>query len=126
MALPVQTLSASADLEDHPERLLELEQKEIFAIPLEEQRQLQLSGARTRFAQLVERIPVLGRLADEQGIHRIGSIEDMAPLLVPHSAMKSYPMSFLENGRFDRLTNWLDGFTVHDLSPVDAGACDSI
>src|SRR6185295_11898823 len=53
-------------------------------------------------------------------------LEDMAPLLVPHSAMKSYPMSYLEKSRFDRLTQWLDGFTTHDLSALDAGQCDSI
>ena len=124
--MQMQRSSTLAEFEHAPERLLDLEQKDIFAIPLADQQRLQLAGARTRFEQLVERIPVLRRLAAEQGITRIESVEDLAPLLVPHSALKSYPMSFLENGRFDRLTQWLDGFTVHDLSAIDARACDSI
>ena len=109
-----------------PERLIELTQDEVYAIPLPEQHRIQLEGVRRRFGELVERIPVINRLAEEQSTTAIGSLEDMAPLLVPHSAMKSYPMSYLEKSRFDRLTQWLDGFTTHDLSALDAGQCDSI
>jgi hypothetical protein len=54
------------------------------------------------------------------------SIEDLGPLLLPHSAYKSYPMSFLEQDRFDRITAWLNGFTTHDLSTLDASGCKSI
>src|SRR5262249_35142419 len=43
-----------------------------------------------------------------------------------HSALKSYPMSYLEKSRFDRLTQWLSGFTTHDLAAVDASRCESI
>ena len=83
-------------------------------------------GARRRFEQLVDNIPMLGRLAQEQGITKISSLEDLGPLLVPHSAMKSYPMSYLEKSQFDRLTAWLDAFTTHDLSGLNTGNCDSI
>jgi hypothetical protein len=40
--------------------------------------------------------------------------------------MKSYPMSYLEKSQFDRLTQWLDGFTTYDLSGLNAKGCDSI
>ncbi|WP_157219204.1 phenylacetate--CoA ligase family protein [Flavisphingomonas formosensis] len=111
---------------DRPEDWIELPQAEIYAIPLADQQRLQREALRGRFAQLVDRIPMLRQLAQEQHIIEITEIADIAPLLVPHSALKSYPMSFLENGRFDRLTQWLDGFTAYDLSGVDARGCDSI
>ncbi len=118
--------SSEAELGVAPERIIELSPTDMYAIPLENQAQIQLAGARMRFEQLVENIAMLGRLAQEQGITKISSLEDLGPLLVPHSAMKSYPMSYLENSRFDRLTAWLDGFTTHDLSTLDTKSCDSI
>ena len=118
--------SPPAGLGTAPERIIELSTSQMYAIPREEQAAIQLTGARARFEQLVERIPMLSRLAAEQGITEIRTLEDMGPLLIPHSAMKSYPMSYLETSRFDRLTAWLDGFTTHDLSGLDASACDSI
>src|SRR6266404_3820501 len=116
----------AADLGAQPERIIDLPQNEVYAISIEEQRDLQLEGARTRFGQLVGRIPILTRLAEEQGIGEIRALEDLAPLLVPHSALKSYPMSYLEKSQFDRLTQWLNGFTTYDLSAVNARQCDSI
>jgi hypothetical protein len=118
--------ASQSDLHAAPERIIELSTAEMYAIPLAEQAALQLAGARRRFEELVERIPVLKRLAEEQSIAGIRTIEDMGPLLVPHSAMKSYPMSYLEKSQFDRLTAWLNGFTTHDLSGLDAKNCDSI
>lgn len=115
-----------ADFGAAPERIIDLSQNEVYSIPLADQHRVQLQGARKRFGELVERIPVLGRLAEEQSTTEIRTLEDMAPLLVPHSAMKSYPMSYLEKSRFDRLTQWLDGFTTSDLSGIDARECDSI
>ena len=116
----------TADLAAAPEGLIELTQDEVYTIPLDEQLRIQLDSARKRFRELVEVIPVLAHLAEEQNTTDILTLEDMAPLLMPHSALKSYPMSYLEKSRFDRLTQWLDGFTSHDLSGLNASECDSI
>jgi hypothetical protein len=121
--------SVTADLDvlkSAPEKIIELTQTQMYALSRAEQHELQLAGLRKRFEELVERIPMLRKLAEEQKISRIERIEDIAPLLVPHSAYKSYALSVLEKGRFDRLTRWLDGFTAHDLSGLDATQCDSI
>lgn len=91
-----------------------------------EREELQLAALRERFAALRGPIGALGRLADEQGIAEIGRLEDAAPLLFPHTVYKSYPLSFLENGRFDRLTRWLDGLTAIDLSNIDASGVETI
>ena len=124
---PGQTQRLSLDaLKGHPERILELPTERMYSLTRDEQSDLQLAGARKRFSELVETIPVLRQLAEEQGISEIRNIEDLAPLLMPHSALKSYPMSFLEKAQFDRLTRWLDGFTTYDLSALDLSGCDCI
>jgi hypothetical protein len=111
----------------HPETLLNDNDVEgMYTIPVGDQLAYQLTGLQTRFRELYGKIAILRKLADEQGIAEITSINDMAPLLLPHSVYKSYPLSVIEQGRFDRLTNWLANLSVHDLSDVDASACGSI
>jgi hypothetical protein len=46
--------------------------------------------------------------------------------LFPHTVYKSYPLSFLERGQFDRLTKWLSGLTTVDLSTVDTSGIQTI
>ncbi len=109
-----------------PERIIHLPANIAFAIPLEDQRALHLAAARALFERLVDAIPIVKRLAAEQGVTRIGTLADLGLLLVPHSASKSYPLSFIEGGRFDRLTQWLQGFTAHDLGGVIVRGCETI
>jgi hypothetical protein len=87
---------------------------------------IQLAGLRKRFADLVGKISVLGRLAEEQRISTIATIEDAAVLLFPHSFYKSYPLTLIENNRFDCLTHWLGGLTSFDLSAFDSSACETL
>jgi hypothetical protein len=95
-------------------------------IPTAELARLQLEAARWRLAELVPRIGVLGILAEEQGIDRLRSVDDLAPLLFEHSVYKSYPVSLLERSRFDHLARWLDRLTSHNLGGVDARGCEGI
>lgn len=115
-----------AALAERPEQALEMTVSDWYDMPIAEQQRFQLAAAKKRFGEQVSRIAVITRLAEEQGVTGIETIEDLAPLLLPHSAYKSYPMSFLEKDRFDRITSWLDGFTTHDLSGLDASGCKSI
>lgn len=99
---------------------------EAFNLSRQQREEMQLTALRERFAQLRGDIGALGRLAEEQGISEITCLEDAVPLLFPHTVYKSYPLSFLENARFDRLTRWLDGLTTLDLSGLDMGDVDTI
>ena len=99
---------------------------EAFRLSIAQIEQLHLEGARQRFAELRPRLPVLDKLAREQGIDAIGQIDDIAPLLFPHTVYKSYPISYLERARFDKLTTWLSGLTTSDISQVDAAGIESI
>ncbi|GIX30197.1 MAG: hypothetical protein KatS3mg124_0669 [Porticoccaceae bacterium] len=87
---------------------------------------VQTLGVALRFAERRDRIPVLARLADAQGIRRIDRLDDAAPLLFQHTVYKSYPFSLLARGRFAELTRWLDRLTPVDLSAVAVADCATI
>lgn len=115
-----------SQLSARPELMAALTPDEMYCISGEALASIQLSALRMRFADLVGRISVLGRLAEEQRIRTIERIEDAARLLFPHSFYKSYPLTLIDNSRFDRLTRWLGGLTSLDLSGFDASGCQTI
>jgi hypothetical protein len=96
------------------------------AFSREQIEQLHLSGLRLRFGQLRGKVAVLDRLATEQGITQIDSLDEAVALLFPHTVYKSYPLSILERNQFDRLTRWLGGLTSVDLGGVDVSGVESI
>jgi hypothetical protein len=87
---------------------------------------LQLAGLRRRFDELRDRIPVLKKLADQQKLQAIVTLDAAVPVLFPHTVYKSYPPSILENSKFGALTAWLQKLTATDLSRVDVSRCESI
>jgi hypothetical protein len=95
-------------------------------MPRDEIAALQLSGLQQRFADLRNRLPVLQAMADEQRIGAIGELDEVVPLLFPHTIYKSYPTSLLDGDRYDRLTQWLGRLTTCDLSKADISKCDGI
>ena len=86
----------------------------------------QLEALKTRFAALRDEIPMLKKLADSQNIDRVEHVEDITPLLFEHTMYKSYPPSLLEKGQFQKITQWLNKLTTHDLTRVDVSECESI
>jgi hypothetical protein len=79
-----------------------------------------------RLEERRRQIGMLGKLADGQQIKRINSLEDLAPLLMPHDIYKSYPVSLLARQQFGKLNTWLSKLTRHDPTGVDVSGCDSI
>jgi len=98
----------------------------LYGMAYEDVKQVQLSAAASRFEQLVTRIPMLRKLAAEQGVDAIREVEDVAKLLFRHNVYKSYPLALLERGAFQRLTRWLSGLTTCDLAGLDASDCEGI
>src|SRR5438445_4563832 len=78
-----------ARLLDEPTALIGACYDEAFRFTPEQIRDIQLNGARKRFAEMRGKIPVLDKLATEQGIDEIRSIDDVAPLLFAHTVYKS-------------------------------------
>ena len=111
---------------EHPDLMVWQARHESLAMPPAEVAKIQLTGLRKRFAELRPKLPALDKLAREQRIDRIDSLDDAAPLLFKHSVYKSYPFSLIEKNRFDRLTDWLQNLTTVDLSNVQAKGLASI
>lgn len=80
---------------------------------------LQIQAADALFRELKSRIPVLERRARETRIKRIGSFGDLVPLLFAHTVYKSYPETFVEKGRWDRMLAWLSTLSADDLTGID-------
>lgn len=94
-----------------------------FLLTPQERSDIYLAGIRRHFAYLQPKVRVLGRLASELGIRDIESLDTVVPLLFPHTVYKSYPLSWIDQGRFNSMTEWLADLTAVDLSEI---RCDGI
>lgn len=79
----------------------------------------QLKVAQNLFQQRREQIPLVGRRAEEAGIQSINRLEDLVPLLFAHTVYKSYPNAFVEQGRWDRMLQWLNTLSVENTLDVN-------
>jgi hypothetical protein len=111
---------------ESPLSILDNSLDEVFRFTPDQIRQFQDHWVARRFADLRPRVAMLDKLAREQGIDSVTCADDAVRLLLAHTVYKSYPLSYLENSRFDKLTKWLGGLTATDLSRVDAAGIESI
>ncbi len=92
---------------------------ERFNYDAAELRETQIAALNERFHERKDCLKLLAHRADEAGTQEIRSIEDIVPLLFPHTAYKSYPESFLMDERWDRLTKWLGTVSPYPITGVD-------
>jgi hypothetical protein len=90
-----------------------------YVTPFAEVREAQIAALNERLQERVDRIKLLGLRAREAGISEIRDFADVVPLLLPHTAYKSYPESFLAEQKWDRLTKWLGTVSNYPLDNVD-------
>jgi len=89
-----------------------------------------LAAARLRaadelFQERRQQIPLLAKRAEDAGIEKVQTFDDLVPLLFAHTVYKSYPQSFYDKGRWDRMLHWLNTLSVDDVTDVDvAGVRD--
>jgi hypothetical protein len=98
----------------------------LFTLSKEQTAQPQLDALIRRFEGLRAQIPALDKLASRQEVDRIECLENAAPLLFDHRVYKSYPMSLIEQRRFDRMTSWLQRLSSHDLSRMSTDDLTSV
>ncbi|AIT82083.1 hypothetical protein [Novosphingobium pentaromativorans] len=102
------------------ERLKALrEMPDVFDIPEEVLRPLHIAATQEALDAQRPHIPVLDKRARDMGIDRVRSLDDVVPLLFAHSNYKSYPASFLAQGRWKALLQWLAMVSTPDYSDVD-------
>lgn len=118
--------SLAEHLTHDPKSYIDARYDDGFTLTREQLETAHLKGAQLRFDALRDRVPVLRKLAEEQDVAHIASLDDVVPLLFPHTVYKSYPFSVIERNQFDRLTRWLGGLTACDVSHVDHSGVDSI
>lgn len=98
----------------------------LYSLSKEEIDRIQLAGLRRRFGELAQKLDVIRELADENKIEEINEINEIVPLLLPHTACKSYPLSLIDNARFEHLNAWLGRYTTFDLSQLDLSECETL
>ena len=96
-----------------------LEPDTAFDQPMSDIVPMQLRAAQELFELRRDQIPLLKRRAQEAGIDRIKTLQDIVPLLFAHTVYKSYPPSFVEQGRWDRMLTWLNTLSVDDVTTVN-------
>jgi hypothetical protein len=94
-----------------------------YDISYAEVRETQIAAMNERLQEQPGKIKLLKLRAEEAGISEIRSLEDAVPLLLPHTAYKSYPESFLSEQKWDRLTRWLGTVSAN---PTDNTELDGI
>ncbi|MDG2004824.1 MAG: hypothetical protein P8J20_15990 [Novosphingobium sp.] len=82
-------------------------------------RETQIAAMNERLQQRIDQIKLVGFRARDAEITEITSLEDVVPLLLPHTAYKSYPEKFLVEKRWDKLTKWLGTVSTEPLGDVD-------
>ncbi len=99
--------------------------------PFADDGQLDLESMRLAAAneRLMEQRPLVRALdlrASDMGIDQLKSREDLVPLLFAHSVYKSYPESFVTQGRWKNMSLWLDTVATGRITEVDVSDCADV
>jgi hypothetical protein len=94
--------------------------------PYDEVRELQVAAMNERLQEQGKAIKLVALRARDAEIEEIAKLEDAVPLLLPHTAYKSYPESFLTERKWDRLTKWLGTISAYPTDQVDLSAVEDI
>ncbi|MCU1346369.1 MAG: hypothetical protein JWL70_2635 [Acidimicrobiia bacterium] len=84
---------------------------------------LRLAAANERFAEQRPLIRTLDMRASDLGVEQFKVREDLVPLLFAHSVYKSYPESFVSQGRWKNMSVWLNTVCTGDITAVDMDGC---
>ena len=95
-------------------------------LPYEEVRDLQVAAMNERLQEQVGRIKLIAMRAEAGGISEVRSREDAVPLLLPHTAYKSYPESYLIGEKWDKLTKWLNTVSAYPTDNTNLEGIDGI
>lgn len=97
-----------------------------YDIPHAELRDKQVEAVNERFQERKGAIKLLALRARQAGLEEVRSLEDIVPLLLPHTAYKSYPESFLIDEKWDKLGKWLDTVSTYRVPLQDPSRFDGI
>lgn len=87
---------------------------------------LQIAALNERLHEQKDKIRLVEFRARDAGITAIKDFADVVPLLLPHTAYKSYPENFLTEKRWDKLTKWLGTVSTSSFENVDLSGVETI
>jgi len=90
-----------------------------YDVPFAEVCELQVAAMNERLQDRIDRIRLVKFRAEAAGLTAITNFADVVPLLLPHTAYKSYPENFLLEEKWHRLTAWLGTVSTYPLDDVD-------
>ena len=90
-----------------------------YDLPYSDVREVQIAALNERLQERMDKIKIVALRAKDAGVTEISKLEDAVPLLLPHTAYKSYPESFLTEKKWDRLTKWLGTVSTYPTDGVD-------
>lgn len=78
------------------------------------------------FQERLHQVPVLAQRAGAQGVSAIRALEDMVPLLFPHTTYKSYPDALISKGQWAQMSRWLDSLSTQRMADVDVSGVEDV
>lgn len=90
-----------------------------FDIPHAELCDKQVEALNESFQARKDKIRLLAHRAGQAGLTQIGSLEDIVPVLFPHTSYKSYPENFLIDEKWDKLGKWLATVSTYPVPVLD-------
>ena len=97
-----------------------IDAKDRFDIPYDELLPLQIEAANERFQDRLGKIRLLRQRAEAEKVSAITGLDDLVPLMFAHTAYKSYPDGWFNQGKWDRMGLWLDTVSSHRVDGVDS------
>ena len=79
-----------------------------------------------QFQERRAQVPVLTSRAQAEGISQIRGLEDLVPLLFPHTTYKSYPESLIAKGKWAQMNRWLDSLSTHRVADVGVDGVEDV
>jgi hypothetical protein len=79
----------------------------------------QLDAVNERLEERIGKIKLLANRAESSGIRRIRKTADLVPLLFAHTAYKSYAENWLAEGKWDRMSKWLETVSARPTQGID-------
>lgn len=88
-------------------------------IPLADLLETQIEAANERLAEHRQSIRLVANRADTAGVGEIRTPDDLVPLLFAHTAYKSYPEAWLNQGKWAQMCSWLDTVSATRVRDID-------
>jgi hypothetical protein len=90
-----------------------------YDIPYSDVLPLQLEAATERLQSRSQSVRLLANRAQEAGLTEIRDPSDLIPLLFAHTSYKSYAETWLTEGRWDRMSKWVETVSSYPAAGVD-------